>query len=391
MELNKSDLIDPIELSQKLIRCPSVTPIEGGALDELQTVLERIGFKCTRLVFSESGTPDVDNLYARIGDDGPNFCFAGHSDVVPPGLSSEWSGDPFSGMIADGKLFGRGSSDMKSAIAAFVAAAERFIKAKFDKGRFSISLLITGDEEGPAINGTVKVLEWMEENNEKIDCCIVGEPTNPDLLGGMAKIGRRGSLTGWLTVFGTQGHTAYPHLADNPLSRLVKMLAPLSEETLDEGTKYFPPTTVAIASIDTGNSASNVIPNKATATFNIRFNDSRTSEEIENWLRNIFEEVGGKFELETACSSNAFITQPGALSEDLVDAVKEITGLSPELSTTGGTSDARFIRKYCPVIEFGGVGKTMHKINEHVEVEDIRVLSDIYFALLRRFFYRFSG
>ena len=391
MELNKSDLIDPIELSQRLIRCPSVTPIEGGALDELQAVLEGIGFKCTRLVFSESGTPDVDNLYARIGDDGPNFCFAGHSDVVPPGLSSEWSGDPFSGMIADGKLFGRGSSDMKSAIAAFVAAAERFIKAKFDKGRFSISLLITGDEEGPAINGTVKVLEWMEENNEKIDCCIVGEPTNPDFLGGMAKIGRRGSLTGWLTVFGTQGHTAYPHLADNPLSRLVKMLAPLSEETLDEGTKYFPPTTVAIASIDTGNSASNVIPNKATATFNIRFNDSRTSEEIENWLRNIFEEVGGKFELETACSSNAFITQPGALSEDLVDAVKEITGLSPELSTTGGTSDARFIRKYCPVIEFGGVGKTMHKINEHVEVEDIRVLSDIYFALLRRFFSRFSG
>ena len=391
MELNKSDLIDPIELSQTLIRCPSVTPIEGGALDELQAVLERIGFKCTRLVFSESGTPDVDNLYARIGEDGPNFCFAGHSDVVPPGLSSEWSGDPFSGMIADGKLFGRGSSDMKSAIAAFVAAAERFIKEKFDKGSFSISLLITGDEEGPAINGTVKVLEWMEENNEKIDCCIVGEPTNPDFLGGMAKIGRRGSLTGWLTVFGTQGHTAYPHLADNPLSRLVKMLAPLSEETLDEGTKYFPPTTVAIASIDTGNSASNVIPNKATATFNIRFNDSRTSEEIENWLRNIFEEVGGKFELETACSSNAFITQPGALSEDLVDSVKEVTGLSPELSTTGGTSDARFIRKYCPVIEFGGVGKTMHKINEHVEVEDIRVLSDIYFALLRRFFSRFSG
>lgn len=388
---NKSDSIDPIELSQRLIRCPSVTPLEGGALDELQAVLKKIGFKCTRLVFSESGTPDVDNLYARIGEGSPNFCFAGHSDVVPPGQSSEWIGDPFSGMIADGKLFGRGSSDMKSAIAAFVAAAERFVKEEFDKRRVSISLLITGDEEGPAINGTVKVLEWMEENNEKIDCCIVGEPTNPDFLGGMAKIGRRGSLTGWLTVFGTQGHTAYPHLADNPLSRLVKMLAPLSEETLDEGTEYFPPTTVAIASIDTGNSASNVIPNKATATFNIRFNDSRTSEEIEDWLRNIFEEVGGKFELETACSSNAFITQPGALSKDLVDSVKEVTGLSPELSTTGGTSDARFIRKYCPVIEFGGVGKTMHKINEHVELEDIRVLSDIYFALLRRFFSRFSG
>ena len=391
MALDRPDLVDPVELSQRLIRCPSVTPEEGGALDELQVVLEKIGFRCTRLVFSESGTPDVDNLYARIGETGPNFCFAGHSDVVPPGQSSEWSGDPFSGIIADGKLFGRGSSDMKSAIAAFVAAAERFIKESLNKREFSISLLITGDEEGPAINGTSKVLEWMEENNENIDSCVVGEPTNPDFLGGMAKIGRRGSLTGWLTVFGTQGHTAYPHLADNPLSRLVKMLAPLSEENLDEGTEYFPPTTAAIASIDTGNSASNVIPNKATATFNIRFNDSRTSEELENWLRNIFEEMGGKFELETACSSNAFITQPGALSEDLVDSVKEVTGLSPELSTTGGTSDARFIRKYCPVIEFGGVGKTMHKINEHVEVEDIRILSDIYLVLLRRFFSRFPG
>ena len=391
MAFDRPDLVDPVELSQRLIRCPSVTPEEGGALDELQVVLEKIGFRCTRLVFSESGTPDVDNLYARIGKTGPNFCFAGHSDVVPPGQSSEWSGDPFSGIIADGKLFGRGSSDMKSAIAAFVAAAERFIKESLNKREFSISLLITGDEEGPAINGTSKVLEWMKENNENIDSCIVGEPTNPDFLGGMAKIGRRGSLTGWLTVFGTQGHTAYPHLADNPLSRLVKMLAPLSEENLDEGTEYFPPTTAAIASIDTGNSASNVIPNKATATFNIRFNDSRTSEELENWLKNIFEEVGGKFELETACSSNAFITQPGALSEDLVDSVKEVIGVSPELSTTGGTSDARFIRKYCPVIEFGGVGKTMHKINEHVEVEDIRILSDIYLVLLRRFFSRFPG
>ena len=391
MALDRPDLVDPVELSQRLIRCPSVTPEEGGALDELQVVLEKIGFRCTRLVFSESGTPDVDNLYARIGETGPNFCFAGHSDVVPPGQSAEWSGDPFSGIIADGKLFGRGSSDMKSAIAAFVAAAERFIKEGLNKREFSISLLITGDEEGPAINGTSKVLEWMEENNENIDSCVVGEPTNPDFLGGMAKIGRRGSLTGWLTVFGTQGHTAYPHLADNPLSRLVKMLAPLSEETLDEGTEYFPPTTAAIASIDTGNSASNVIPNKATATFNIRFNDSRTSEELENWLRNIFEQVGGKFELKTACSSNAFITQPGALSEDLVDSVKEVTGLFPELSTTGGTSDARFIRKYCPVIEFGGVGKTMHKINEHVEVEDIRILSNIYLVLLRRFFSRFPG
>ena len=380
--------IDPVELSQRLIRCPSVTPVEGGALDELQGVLEKLGFKCKRLPFSENGTPDVDNLYARIGTSGPNFCFAGHSDVVPPGQFSDWNGDPFSGIITDGKLYGRGASDMKSAIASFVAAAQRYIDETGNKLPFSISLLITGDEEGPAINGTVKVLKWMEENDENIDCCVVGEPTNPDFLGGMAKIGRRGSFTGWLTVYGTQGHTAYPHLADNPLSRMVKMLVPLSEEKLDEGTQYFPPSTVAIAAIDTGNTASNVIPNQATATFNIRFNDSKTGQEIEDWLMRIFNNVGGKFDLKTACSSDAFITEPGPLTEDLLASVKEVTGVFPELSTTGGTSDARFIRKYCPVIEFGGVGKTMHKINEHVEVEDVKILSNIYYVLLKRFFAR---
>jgi succinyl-diaminopimelate desuccinylase len=368
-----------------------VTPIEGGALDELQQVLEGIGFKCTRLLFSENGTPDVDNLYARIGDSRPNFCFAGHSDVVPPGDFSEWSGDPFSGFIADGKLFGRGSSDMKSAIASFVSAAQRYL-IDFDiQGNGSISLLITGDEEGPAINGTNKVLEWMKGNGEVIDACVVGEPTNPEYLGGMAKIGRRGSLTGWLTVFGSQGHTAYPHLADNPLSRMVKMLLPLTEERLDEGTEHFQPTTVAIVSIDTGNSATNVIPNKATATFNIRFNDSRTGEDIELWLREKFENVGGKFELKIACSSNAFITEPGPLTDDLIASVKEVLGFSPELSTSGGTSDARFIRSHCPVIEFGGIGKTMHKINEHVEVKDIVALCDIYYVLIRRFFTRAAG
>ena len=388
MMSNENASIDPVELSQRLIRCPSVTPVEGGALDELQGVLEKLGFKCKRLPFSDNGTPDVDNLYARIGTSGPNFCFAGHSDVVPPGQFSEWNGDPFSGIITDGKLYGRGSSDMKSAIASFVAAAQRYIDETGNKLPFSISLLITGDEEGPAINGTIKVLKWMEENDENIDCCVVGEPTNPDFLGGMAKIGRRGSFTGWLTVYGTQGHTAYPHLADNPLSRMVKMLGPLSEEKLDEGTQYFPPSTVAIAAIDTGNTASNVIPNQATATFNIRFNDSKTGQEIEDWLRRIFNKVGGEFDLKTACSSDAFITEPGPLTEDLLASVKEVTGVFPELSTTGGTSDARFIRKYCPVIEFGGVGKTMHKINEHVEVEDVKILSNIYYVLLKRFFAR---
>ena len=385
------DLINPIELSQRLIRCPSVTPHEGGALDELQNVLEELGFRCQRLLFSEEGTPDVDNLYARLGDTRPNFCFAGHSDVVPPGDTDGWGDDPFSGVIIDGKLFGRGSSDMKSAIASFVSAAHRYILKVDEELPGSISLLITGDEEGPAINGTTKVLDWMSKNNEVIDACVVGEPTNPDYLGQMIKIGRRGSLTGWLTVTGVQGHTAYPHLAENPLSKLVKMLEPLAEEQLDQGTEYFPPTTVAISSIDTGNSATNVIPQKVTASFNIRFNDSRTADDIEKWLRAHFDSVGGNYTLETACSSNAFITEPGELSEDLVSAVKDVVGTHPEMSTTGGTSDARFIRKFCPVIEFGVVGKTMHKLNEHVEVKDVELLTDIYTELLDRFFKRVNA
>ena len=382
------DKINPIELSQRLIRCPSVTPDEGGALDELQNVLEELGFRCQRLLFSESGTPDVDNLYARLGDRGPNFCFAGHSDVVPPGDRDEWGEDPFSGVVIDGKLFGRGSADMKSAIASFISAVQRYKSNVGEEIPGSISLLITGDEEGPAINGTIKVLDWMSKNNELIDACIVGEPTNPDHLGQMIKIGRRGSFTGWLTVTGLQGHTAYPHLAENPLSKLIKMLEPLAEEQLDQGTEYFPPTTVAISSIDTGNSATNVIPQKVTASFNIRFNDSRTAEDIEEWLRGHFDSVGGSYQLETACSSNAFITEPGALSEDLISAIKDVVGTSPEMSTTGGTSDARFIRKYCPVVEFGIVGKTMHKINEHVEIKDVELLTDIYTELLDRFFKR---
>ena len=382
------DKINPIELSQRLIRCPSVTPDEGGALDELQNVLEELGFRCQRLLFSESGTPDVDNLYARLGDRGPNFCFAGHSDVVPPGDRDEWGEDPFSGVVIDGKLFGRGSADMKSAIASFISAVQRYKSNVGEEIPGSISLLITGDEEGPAINGTIKVLDWMSKNNQLIDACIVGEPTNPDHLGQMIKIGRRGSFTGWLTVTGVQGHTAYPHLAENPLSKLIKMLEPLAEEQLDQGTEYFPPTTVAISSIDTGNSATNVIPQKVTASFNIRFNDSKTAEDLEEWLRGHFDSVGGSYQLETACSSNAFITEPGALSEDLISAIKDVVGTSPEMSTTGGTSDARFIRKYCPVVEFGIVGKTMHKINEHVEIKDVELLTDIYTELLDRFFKR---
>ncbi len=380
--------IDPTTLSQRLIRCPSVTPAEGGALDEIESVLGELGFTCHRLTFSEAGTPDVDNLYARLGTEAPNFCFSGHSDVVPVGETGAWTIDPFAGEILDGMLFGRGAADMKSAIASFISAAQQFIHGCQPALPGSISLLITGDEEGPAINGTVKVLEWMQQNGEAIDACIVGEPTNPEQLGGMAKIGRRGSFTGWLTVHGVQGHTAYPQLADNPLSRLVRMMAPLAAERLDDGSAHFPPTTVAISSIDTSNPATNVIPATATATFNIRFNDLQTADTIERWLRDSFDAVGGAYMLETACSSNAFLTEPGPLSDDLVAAVQDILGVTPELSTTGGTSDARFIRKYCSVIEFGGVGKTMHKINEHVAVADIHALTSVYLALLNRFFAR---
>ena len=381
-------VIDPVELSQRLVRCPSVTPDEGGALDELQSVLGELGFDCRRLVFSDADTPDIDNLYARYGSTAPNFCFAGHSDVVPVGDSGAWTVDPFAGEIRDDRLFGRGASDMKSAIAAFIAATQLFRTDNNDDFPGSISLLITGDEEGPAINGTVKVLDWIYQNGEAIDACVVGEPTNPDKLGSMAKIGRRGSFTGWLTVHGIQGHSAYPHLADNPLSRLVRMLAPLTEDQLDQGSRHFQPSTMAITSIDTGNPATNVIPSTATAGFNIRFNDLQTADSIERWLRDLFDGVGGRYELVTACSSNAFLTEPGLLTEDLVAAVQEVVGLTPELSTTGGTSDARFIRNYCPVIEFGGVGKTMHQVDEHVSISDLLALSEIYRALLKRFFAR---
>ena len=382
---------DPVELSRRLIRCPSVTPADAGALDVVQRALEELGFSCHRLLFSGEGTPDVDNLYARLGTGSPNFCFAGHTDVVPPGDAGLWQVDPFGGDIVDDRLYGRGASDMKSSIAAFIAAVDRFLTASGDGLAGSISLLITGDEEGPAVNGTARVLDWMRDNGETIDACIVGEPTSAAVLGDMAKIGRRGSLTGTLVVHGTQGHAAYPQLADNPLARMVRMLVPLAEEQLDQGSAHFPPTTASIASIDTGNPATNVIPGQARATFNIRFNDLHTADSLNDWLRGIFDGEGGRYELETSCSSNAFLTEPGPLSDDLVAAVEAATGLVPELSTTGGTSDARFIRAWCPVIEFGGVGATMHKVDENVAVADITALSRIYEMFLARYFARAPG
>ncbi len=381
--------IDPVELARDLIRCPSVTPADAGALDVLQRALERLGFACHRLTFSATGTPDVDNLYARIGNDsGPNFCFAGHIDVVPAGDRTAWSADPFAAEIRDGQLLGRGAADMKGAIAAFVAAAARFIARHRKDLPGAISLLITGDEEGPAINGTKRVLEWLRARGERLDTCIVGEPTNPTRLGEMVKIGRRGSLTGRLTVRGVQGHVAYPHLADNPVHRLIRMLTRITERPLDDGTAHFQPSTLQVSTVDVGNPASNVIPAEARAGFNIRFNDRHTGRSLEGWLRHEFDAAGGNYELQVAVSGDAFLTPPGWLSDLIVRAVEQVVGMTPELTTTGGTSDARFIKDHCPVAEFGLAGATMHKVDERVPISEVRALADIYAAVLDGYFAR---
>lgn len=378
-------MTDAIELARALIRRPSVTPDDAGSIDVLKQALEEIGFGCHDMTFSDHDTPDVRNLYARLGAGSPNFCFAGHTDVVPVGDESAWSVDPFGAELIGGELYGRGASDMKSAVAAFVSAAAAFAAGNNDFGG-SISLLITGDEEGPSINGTKKVLQWMRENGETIDACIVGEPTNPSRLGEMIKIGRRGSMSGWLAVEGTQGHTAYPHLADNPIPRLVRMLSILTEAELDQGNDHFQASTIAVASVDVGNPATNVIPARATAMFNIRFNDEHSSATIESWLRQQFDAVGGDYELKIQVSGESFLTPPGPLSALIARAVRDVLGIDPELSTTGGTSDARFIKDFCPVAEFGLVGQTMHKVDERSAVADIDALTKIYLSVLEGYF-----
>lgn len=378
---------EAVSLSCDLIRCPSVTPAEGGALDLLQSILEGMGFVCHRLPFSAEGTPDVDNLYARYGKARPNFCFAGHTDVVPTGPKESWSVDPFAAEIRDGVLYGRGATDMKSAIAAFVVAVQRLLREKSPEG--SISLLITGDEEGPSVNGTKKMLQWLTENNQDIDICIVGEPTNPTRLGEMMKIGRRGSMNTWLTVTGEQGHVAYPHLADNAAHRLINLLQAITAEPLDGGSEHFQPSTLQISTIDIGNPTTNVIPGEARATFNIRFNDLHSSATLTEWLRKTFDAAigeGGKYDLRIEVSGESFLTPPGQLSDIISDACQKVLGERPELSTTGGTSDARFIKDYCPVAEFGLVGQTMHKADERVAVRDIENLTDIYEAVLHGYF-----
>lgn len=380
--------IDPISLAQALIRCRSVTPADAGALDALTGALAPVGFACRRMPFEAPGTARIDNLYAKLSGrrKGRHFSFAGHSDVVPVGRAESWSVDPFAAEIIQGRLYGRGAADMKGAIAAFAAAAARFSARRGGDFAGTISLIITGDEEGPSVNGTKPMLQALAAEGEHFDACLVGEPTNPRRLGEMAKIGRRGSWTGHLTVKGVQGHIAYPHLADNPTHRLARMIVALTETPLDPGTAHFEPSTLQVSTIDVGNPATNVIPAEARASFNSRFNDSFGPQSLEAEVRRRLDSVGGTYELRTECSGVSFVTPPGPLSALISDAIRAVTGLTAELSTTGGTSDARFIKEYCPVIEFGLIGATMHKVDENVAIADILQLSDIYERILDSYF-----
>jgi len=389
--MERPNRIDPLALAQALIRCPSVTPHDAGALDALQVALERIGFLCERLTFSEPPHADVDNLYARIGTGRPHFCFAGHTDVVPPGDAGAWSVDPFGGAIVDGRLYGRGAADMKGALAAFVAAAARFLEHRGAGFGGCLSLLITGDEEGDAVNGTAKVLDWLDREGTAIDACLVGEPTSPAALGDVIKIGRRGSLNGWLTVYGTQGHVAYPARADNAVHHLVRMLAALTAAPLDALTGagesvHFQPSNLEVTTVDVGNHAVNVIPDQARAAFNIRFNDRHTAAGLSDWLHRTLAAAGGRHELALRASGESFLTPPGPFTELVAGAAARVLGRRPACDTGGGTSDARFIRAYAPVVEFGLVNETIHKIDEYAPVDDILRLTDVYAAVLDDFF-----
>ncbi len=380
--------LDTLELTRALIRCPSVTPAEAGSLDLLQEVLGDLGFTCHRLPFAEDDSPEVDNLYARLGESGPNLCYAGHTDVVPVGDPADWSVDPFAAELRDGVLYGRGAVDMKGSIAAFVSALSGFL-AEGGKPKGALSLLITCDEEGDAVNGTRKVLRWLSERGETLDACLVGEPTSNRSLGDMVKIGRRGSLNAVLSVTGTQGHTAYPQLADNPLHHLARMLAALVAEPMDRGNDFFPPSSLQITSVDVGNPATNVIPAKAEARFNVRFNDLYDSQAVEQWLRRHLDGAldpsnGAAYEMAIRVSGESFLCPPGPWSDLVSEAVAAITGESPELGTTGGTSDARFIKDHCVIAELGLLNATAHKVDEHVSLEDLERLTAIYRAILDR-------
>ncbi len=381
---------DPVALAQALIRCQSVTPAEAGALTLLQQALQAAGFQCHRMTFSEPGTADVENLYARFGSQPPNLCFAGHTDVVPPGDEAAWSVPPFAAEIRDGVLYGRGAADMKGAVACFVAAALQYIAGRGGETKGSLSFLITGDEEGASVNGTIKVLDWLKARGEKLDACIVGEPSSLAAVGDEIKIGRRGCLNGELIVKGKQGHAAYPHIADNPLPKLARMIDRLANLRLDSGTEHFEPSHIAFTIVSVPNTATNVIPALARAAFNVRYNDAQTRAKIEQRIaeccKAAAEEVGAQYTLSFSGTGDVFLTKPGPLVEAMASAAREVTGHSAKLTTTGGTSDARFIKDHCPVLELGLVNATIHQVDERVPVADLRMLTQIYTRFIERFF-----
>jgi succinyl-diaminopimelate desuccinylase len=372
-----SDLTDPLPLAQSLIRCNSVTPADGGSQDVLADALNHLGFTVHRLRYG-----DIENVFARLGTGGPHFCFAGHTDVVPVGAVN-WRDNPFGGEVRDGILYGRGACDMKGAIAAFVAGVAQYLSSGKSKG--SISFLITGDEEGPAIDGTVKVLEWMKAHDQVPDFCLVGEPTCPVQLGDMVKIGRRGSVNFKIEVHGTQGHVAYPHRADNPVHRLVSALHALTAAPIDAGTDWFEPSTLQLTSIDVGNTATNVVPPSARAALNIRFNEKHSGASLIAWVKATLARYAERFDVEASISGESFVTQPGPMVDIVRKAIVSATGIEPKLDTGGGTSDARFIANYCPVAEFGLVGATMHQTDERVPVAELRDLARIYHDVIAAF------
>ncbi|MFT3988792.1 succinyl-diaminopimelate desuccinylase [Aestuariivirga sp.] len=387
--MTKNTSTDPVPLLQDLVRCRSVTPDEGGALTLLENLLSTHGFTCHRLIFKAEGTPDVENLFARIGTTGPHLCFAGHTDVVPPGREEDWSHPPFAADIDGDFLYGRGATDMKGSVAAFAAAVIDHLKSTGKPGG-SMSFLITGDEEGPAINGTVKVLEWMRANGHMPDHCLVGEPSCVEKLGDTIKIGRRGSLSFVVTAEGRQGHVAYPHKADNPIPKMARLITRISEATLDSGNAHFDPSTLAVTTIDVGNPAGNVIPSRVTAKFNIRFNTEHSHQSLRDWVSSEIEAVkaeqGGIWSVTSHEGADAFLTEPGAFVGLVQDAVARETGILPRLSTSGGTSDARFIKDYCPVLEFGPTNATIHMTDERISVEELRATKAIYGAILEAYF-----
>ena len=381
--------LNDLQLAKELIKFPSITPIDAGVMNFLEKKLKKLGFKTKILEFKEKGFQPVKNLYARLGSKEPNFMFAGHVDIVPPGNIKDWTINPFKPSVKNGHLIGRGANDMKSSIAAFVSAVSSFL-SKNKKINGSISLLITGDEEGDAVNGTKKVVDYLKKKREKINFCLVGEPTNPNKLGEMIKIGRRGSLTGKLTIFGLQGHVAYPHRANNPSTIIVKILKVLKDIKFDKGTKDFQPTNLEVTKINIDNNADNVIPATAKATFNIRFNNKHSSTSIKKRLNRILKKISkkhkSKFKIEYRVSGEAFLTKPNKTTFMIQRIIKKITKIRPKLSTTGGTSDLRFIKAICPGLEFGLVGKTMHKVDEAVSLKDLENLTKIYFNILQNYF-----